>query len=102
MNSSLIRTLLNADEPAVRFKILKNILGRKPDSDAVKQAREDIRRSPRVERLLSQRAADGRIPCQPYAKWNGAHWVLATLADLGYPPGDLSLIPLREQVYAWL
>jgi hypothetical protein len=28
--------------------------------------------------------------------------VLAALAELGYPPGDDSLIPLREQVYAWL
>ena len=42
------------------------------------------------------------IPHGPYAKWYGAHWVLATLADIGYPPGDASLIPLREQEYAWL
>ncbi|HEX6036166.1 MAG TPA: hypothetical protein VFY83_17130, partial [Anaerolineales bacterium] len=42
------------------------------------------------------------IPGHPYSKWKGAHWVLATLADLGYPPEDESLIPLREQVYAWL
>jgi hypothetical protein len=32
----------------------------------------------------------------------GAHWVLAALADIGYPPGDASLVPLREQVYGWL
>ncbi|MDQ5853067.1 MAG: hypothetical protein M3380_13570, partial [Chloroflexota bacterium] len=28
--------------------------------------------------------------------------VLAMLADLGYPPGDTTLVPLREQVYTWL
>jgi hypothetical protein len=28
--------------------------------------------------------------------------VLADLADMGYPPGDESLLPLREQIYAWL
>jgi len=28
--------------------------------------------------------------------------VLAALADLRYPEGDKSLIPLREQVYSWL
>ncbi len=44
----------------------------------------------------------GQIPHHPYAKWRGAHWVLACLADLGYPPGDTSLQPLMEQVYAWL
>jgi hypothetical protein len=32
-----------------------------------------------------------------------AHWVLATLADLGYPPGDKTLLPLRDQLLgAWL
>jgi hypothetical protein len=33
-----------------------------------------------------------------YAKYTGAHWVLADLADIGYPPGDVSLAPLRDQV----
>jgi hypothetical protein len=55
-----------------------------------------------VKQLLSQRDAQGRIPFHPYAKWYGAHWVLVALADLGYPPGDQTLIPLRDQVYAWL
>jgi hypothetical protein len=35
---------------------------------------------------------------RPYAKWQGAHWVLAALADLGCPPGDHALRPLREQI----
>jgi hypothetical protein len=35
--------------------------------------------------------------------WQGAHWALAALADLGYPPGDTALYPLREQVFGtWL
>ena len=55
-----------------------------------------------VEMLLSDRRGDGTIPLHPYAKWRGAHWVLATLAELGYPAGDVSLTPLREQVLAWL
>jgi hypothetical protein len=38
-----------------------------------------------------------------YAKYTGAHWVLADLADIGYPPSDASLAPLRDQVYeTWL
>jgi hypothetical protein len=55
-----------------------------------------------VQRLLSERRPDGTIPRHPYAKWDGAHWVLAALAELGYPPGDVGLIPLREQVLSWL
>lgn len=42
------------------------------------------------------------MPHHPYSKWYGAHWILVTLADLGYPPGDQGLVPLREQVYGWL
>jgi hypothetical protein len=55
-----------------------------------------------VQRLLSERQPEGTIPRHPYAKWDGAHWVLAALAELGYPPGDDALIPLREQVLSWL
>ena len=55
-----------------------------------------------VLQLLAERQPDGRIPRKAYHKWCGAHWVLAALADLGYPPGDESLLPLREQVFAWL
>ncbi|MCC7354193.1 MAG: hypothetical protein IT330_10585 [Anaerolineae bacterium] len=98
----IITGLLNSPEPAVRLKVLVNVLSKEPESPEVKQARQEVKASPRVGLLLSERDADGRIPYHPYAKWYGAHWVLATLADIGYPPGDESLIPLREQVYAWL
>jgi len=102
MGSGIIETLLKSDEPAVRFNLLACVLGKTQDLGEVKQAREEVRESPRVQRLLSERSEDGSIPHHPYAKWLGAHWVLALLADLGYPPGDESLIPLREQVYGWL
>jgi hypothetical protein len=52
--------------------------------------------------LLSERNPAGKIPGQTYSKWVGVHWVLAALADLGYPPADSGLIPLREQVLDWL
>ena len=54
-------------------------------------------------KLLCERDESGKIPGRdPYQKWCGAHWVLSQLADIGYPEGDLGLIPLREQVYEWL
>jgi hypothetical protein len=52
--------------------------------------------------MLADRDERGEIPFHPYAKWQGAHWVLTVLADSGYPPGDPALLPLRDQVYAWL
>jgi hypothetical protein len=38
-----------------------------------------------------------------YAKWQGAHWVLVALAELGYPAGDESLRSEADEVLdTWL
>jgi hypothetical protein len=100
--AEIIEKLLSSDEPSVRYKVLAFILDEAPDSKILRDTREEVRKSARVAALLSERDADGRIPRNPYGKWVGAHWVLAALADIGYPPGDESLVPLREQVYGWL
>jgi hypothetical protein len=102
MSNNIIDKLLNSDEPSVRFKILVSVLGKELQSTEIKKLQEEIKSSPRVKLLLSERGKDGKIPVNPYKKWYGAHWVLASLADIGYPSGDGSLIPLREQVYGWL
>ena len=102
MNISIIDKLLNSDEPSVRFKVLVNVLGEELESSDIKKLQDEIKSSPRVRSLLSERGKDGEIPFHPYRKWYGAHWVLVILADIGYPPGDKSLVPLREQVYEWL
>jgi hypothetical protein len=95
---SVVERLLASDEPSIRLKTCTGVLGEEPSAEE----REAVRNSERVTALLSERGAAGRIPGHAYAKWAGAHWVLAILADLGYPPGDESLLPLREQVYEWL
>ena len=97
-----INRLLTSVEPSIRYKTRIHVLGESPDSPSIRQLQEEIRSSPRVTTLLSERGPDGRIPFHPYAKFYGAHWVLATLADLGYPPGDETLIPLRDQVLEWI
>jgi hypothetical protein len=102
MAASIIEKLLNSDEPSVRFKVLVNVLGKRPESAGIKRLQQEIKLSSRVKLLLWERGRDGKIPVNPYKKWYGAHWVLASLADIGYPPEDESLVPLREQVYGWL
>jgi len=38
-----------------------------------------------------------------YYKWQGLHWALASLADIGYPTGDESLRPAADRVLeVWL
>ena len=98
----IIEYLLSSDEPAIRLGMLQKILEKDLSSEEVKSALEALVNSSRVKILLSEREADGRIPWHPYTKWLGAHWVLSLLADLGYPSGDQSLLPLILQVCDWL
>ncbi|GIE99326.1 hypothetical protein [Paractinoplanes rishiriensis] len=91
MYGPIVERLLDSPEPAIRWKVRAGVLG-EPDG------RDEVRDSPVVRRLLHAAERPGT-----YAKWQGPHWVLASLADLGYPPGDPALHPLREQVLAtWL
>ena len=100
--SRIIDRLLSSDEPAIRLKVLLNVMGLDPQSTEIQAARAAVASCPRVQKLLSRRGADGNFPPNPYEKWTGSHWTLATLADLGYPPGDESLLPMMRQVIDWL
>ena len=91
----LISQLLESPEVSVRWQTQVRILGKAPDAALA----EAVRSSPRVQTLLAACEQGGY---HVYQKWCGAHWVLAALADLGYPWGDERLMPLREQVCGWL
>jgi len=98
--SGEVAELLRSDEPSLRWKVRTQVLGEGGDSRVVRRLREEVRRSPRVQRLLD--GVQG-LPVGAYAKWRGAHWVLLSLADLGHPEGDERLLPLRDQVLGtWL
>jgi hypothetical protein len=88
--------------PLIRPKVLLHLRGMSADSAEVKQAQTQLKDTDFVHRLLSDQDDTGYISYHPYDKWFGAHWVLACLADLGYPPGDERLKPLLEQCYGWL
>jgi hypothetical protein len=101
---SVIDELLASPEPAIRWKMRANVLSEDPESASMRALREEVRQSPLVRRLLERHirgSAAGDLSV--YAKWQGAHWVLHALADLGYPPGDPVLEPLRDRIVdAWL
>src|SRR5262245_51734586 len=101
----LVRSLLASQNPSVRWKVRVGVLGEDPASRAVRRLQAEIRDSKTVRALLSRvdRAGEIHVRRDPYDKWQGAHWVLAALADVGYPVGDEKLLPLRDQVFAlWL
>jgi len=101
--SPLIDALLNSDEPSIRWKAMVCVVGEDPHSQKISDLREEIRTSPRAKALLAGR--DQRFVREKYvyANWRGAHWTLSALAEIGYPAGDESLIPMRDQVLdCWL
>lgn len=101
----VLASLLGSHEPSVRWKARVRVLGEDRRSRRVRALEEEVRRSARVRALLSRRAELGRPEAtrDVYRKWQGAHWVLAHLADLGYPEGDERLSPLRDRVLQlWL
>ena len=98
----ILDLLLNSSEPSVRFKALVNVIGIDAASPEARLLQQEVKTSPRAQTLLSERDSAGMLPYHPYSKWHGAHWVLACLADIGYPAGDESLLPLRRQVQDWL
>jgi hypothetical protein len=101
VRQAIVDALLASAEPAIRWKVRSLVLGEPVGSREMRALREEVRGGPLVRQLLDPL---GGVPqLGVYAKWQGAHWVLAALADLGYPPGDEALRPLRERVLeTWL
>jgi hypothetical protein len=101
--SKLIDSLLKSDEPSIRWRTIVGVLGEDPESRKAKDLQEEIRKSPRVKALLAGREERVVREKYVYANWRGAHWTLAMLAAIGYPPGDEALMPMRNQVLdCWL
>jgi len=101
----VLEKLLRSSEPSIRWKTRTQVLGDVPHSRRLRSLEEEVRRSSRVKAILQRRAALGRAGTSRgvYYKWQGAHWVLARLSDIGYPENDPTLYPMRDRVLGlWL
>jgi hypothetical protein len=104
-HAPIIEKLLQSAEPSIRWKVKVNVLGMNRESDEIQALEEAIKQSPRVKALLQHLDENGILQGSRgvYEKWQGAHWVLMTLADIGYPRGDKSLAPMLDEVIkTWL
>jgi hypothetical protein len=94
---ALINLLLQSPNPSIRWKIKANVLGEDINSAPMLALQNEIRNSEAAKKLLhvlnNPLCNQGR---GIYAKWQGAHWIMASLADIGYPPGDEQLIPIKN------
>lgn len=102
MNSDVFKQIETSPEPSVRYILQKHYLHQDERSAEFVKLRLEIMNSSRVQTMLGSRDSEGRFPWHPYQKWNGAFWTFLVLADMGYPAGDASLLPLKEQIYEWI
>jgi hypothetical protein len=106
MSSRLSRVLTELrrwDDPCVRYRARVDVWNASAADAQVRLTQAAIPGSERARRLLSQRDQSGEISGHVYAKYTGAHWALADLADMGYPAGAADLAPIGHQVCAfWL
>ncbi len=100
----LLKSLLESKEPAVRLKTYLRLLDHDYETKEVKKIITNLKKtSPVVSDLFSFLPEDEKKPpYHVYKKWQGIHWILADLADIGYPPGDKTLFPSRELELNWL
>jgi len=101
----VLEKLLGSSDPSLLWKVRTQVLGEEPHGRRLRSLEEDVRQSPRVRAILQRRGRLGRLGTLRgvYYKWQGAHWALVRLADIGYPARDESLFPLRDRVLmTWL
>lgn len=95
----LVQRLAKSPEPAIRWRTRVRVLGEAESSRAMTSLQSEVRSSRLVARLLSRR--DARfVPNRHggiYRYWQGSHWTLTALADLGYPDGEPSIRAMLDR-----
>jgi len=112
-NDPAIRFLLNSTDPSTRYFTLTDLLGASPCSREAQAARKEIPNGARMRALLAGQGAGkqksksfgthaGGFGVHPYKKWDGAHWRLVSLVELGIPSDDPRAHAAADQMLAWL
>ena len=113
-NDPAIEWLLQSSDPSVRYFTQTELLDASPRSREVVAVRKEIPNSARVRALLTAPGKGKRTPgrmfathpggfgVHPYKKWDGAHWRLVSLVELGIPASDPRARLSADQVLTWL
>jgi len=101
---SVITLLLNSNEPAIRLKTYLCLLDHDYNTSEVKKLIVNLKKeSTLISSLFSYLPKDETSKISHvYTKFQGTHWILSQLADIGYPPGDKGLIPGINREMNWL
>jgi hypothetical protein len=87
------------ENPVVAYRARRLLAGESEQSPAVRRLRRAIGASEMAQRL---RMGLRMERFNPYRKWQGPHWTLYSLAEIGYPAGDQALLPVRQRVLDWM
>ncbi len=103
-NKSVIDALLGSNEPAVKLKTYLRLLNHDYETSEVKKLTTNLKKkSPVIKNLFSYLPKDDSSKTfHVYTKWQGAHWIMSHLADIGYPPGDNDLVQSINREMKWL
>jgi hypothetical protein len=96
---NLTDSLCAHENPVVAYRARRLLNGESESSRALRGLRQAIGSSEMAKRLLL--ALNGER-LNPYRKWQGPHWTLYSLAEIGFPAGDERLLPLRQRVMDWM
>jgi hypothetical protein len=96
---TLADSLCAHENPVVAHRARRLLAGESESSPAMCKLRRAIGASEMAKRLL---LAQNGERFNPYRKWQGPHWTLYSLAEIGYPAGDNRLLPLRQRVMDWM
>ncbi len=110
----VIQWLLNSNDPSVRYFTLNDLLEATSHSHEATAALKQILEGLRVKALLAgqhigkQKSKDsfgvhpGGFGVHPYKKWDGAHWRLVSLVEMGIPRHEPRAMGAADQVLQWL
>ena len=96
---TLTDSLLSHADPVVAYRARRLLAGESERAPAMRKLRREIGTSGMAQDLLRGLCLER---WSPYRKWQGPHWTLYSLAEIGYPPGDRRLLPLRQRVLEWM
>jgi len=95
VESDLLERLLSPSDPALRARVLTDLLDRPADDLEVLAARERIPQQAWVKATLAAHNGDGTWGRGFYHKYDGTCWVLLHLSEVGAP---MDLPPIRAGV----
>ena len=85
VTESVLERLLDPVDPALRYRVLRDILEHGPDDPQVASTRKRIPEQPWIRATLAAHHGDGTWGRGFYHKYDGTSWVLLHLSELGAP-----------------